>query len=52
MEENTIIVENKAGILLPSTGGIGTTVYTAGGMVLICIACLFLYKNKRKMTEM
>ena len=48
----TITIENKAGTFLPSTGGIGTSAYTAGGMVLICIACLFLYRNKRKMTKM
>ena len=47
----TITIENKAGTFLPSTGGIGTTAYLVGGMVLICIACLFLYRNKRKMTE-
>lgn len=47
----TITIENKAGTFLPSTGGIGTTTYTAGGMTLICIACLLLYMSKRKMIE-
>lgn len=46
-----ITIENKAGTFLPSTGGIGTTTYTAGGMTLICIACLLLYMSKRKMIE-
>lgn len=51
MDNNKIIIENKMGVLLPSTGGIGTTVYTVGGMILICSACLFLFLNKRKMNE-
>lgn len=50
-EEKTITIENRASILLPSTGGMGTTVYTVSGTALICIACLFSYMNKRKMTE-
>ena len=49
--ENTITVENKMGALLPSTGGVGTTIFTVSGIGLVCIACLFLYMNKRKLIE-
>lgn len=48
-EGNMIIVENMRGALLPATGGVGTMVYTVSGMAFICIAGLFLYKNKRNM---
>lgn len=50
-EGNTITIVNEAGTVLPSTGGIGTTVYTAGGMILICIGCLFFYRNKRQTVQ-
>ena len=51
MDEKTITVENKMGALLPSTGGVGTTIFTVSGIGLVCIACLFLYLNKRKLIE-
>ena len=51
MEGNTLTIENNSGTFLPSTGGIGTTGYTVSGMLLICCACLFLFLNKRKMSE-
>jgi len=50
-EENVIIVENKSGTVLPETGGTGTTVYTVGGIALMCAACLFLFMKKRKSIE-
>lgn len=40
-------VINKAGATLPSTGGIGTTVFTVGGIVLILVAGV-LYAVRRK----
>lgn len=49
MEENTITIENRSSILLPSTGGMGTTIYTISGVTLTCLG-LFFYMNKRKMT--
>lgn len=33
---------------LPQTGGIGTTVYLQSGWLLIAVAALLLYKNKRR----
>ena len=47
-DENAIIVTNKTGSLLPSTGGIGTTCYTVGGITLMCVAVLLIFANKRK----
>ncbi len=47
-EENTILVKNESGIVLPGTGGIGTTVYFVSGTLLVCFALFFLYISKRK----
>lgn len=47
-EENVITIENLTGSVLPETGGTGTTIYIISGAVLMCIACLFLFNNKRK----
>ena len=43
-----ITVNNEKGSLMPETGGMGTTLFTVAGSTLVCIACLFLYLNKRK----
>lgn len=41
-------IENKAGVILPSTGGIGTTVfYIAGGAIIITAVIMILYRRKR-----
>lgn len=43
-----LIVENKKGSVLPSTGGIGTTVfYLAGGILIIGAAVLLIARGKR-----
>ena len=47
IEGNEIKILNKTGSLLPETGGIGTTVYTISGIILMGVACLILY-NRRK----
>jgi|GEM_PF-2268065 len=47
----TIIVANWTGILLPHTGGSGTSLYTFSGIALICIAVLMYgigLKRKRR----
>lgn len=36
---------------LPQTGGAGTTLYTAGGMLLIITAVLGLYRKKPRRRE-
>ena len=44
----TFTVRNKAGLALPSTGGEGTLVYTAGGLGMIILAViLFLVRRKK-----
>ena len=48
LDEKVIVITNKSGAILPSTGGIGTTVYAAGGILLVCIAGVLLYFNNRK----
>ena len=47
-EENVIVVENVAGAVLPTTGGVGTQVFTLSGMVLIAVSCALLWLKKRQ----
>ncbi len=51
LEDNTIIIENAAGSLLPSTGGIGTEIYTISGLILLCGAALFLLLQKARSSK-
>lgn len=50
-EDNTSLyivkVENKAGSLLPSTGGIGTTIFYVTGSILVLAAVVLLVTKKR-----
>ena len=45
--DNKIKVENKSGALLPSTGGIGTTIFYVLGGVLVLGAAILLITKKR-----
>lgn len=47
-EEKVVTIENVSGGMLPSTGGIGTTVYTVFGTALVCASGLLFYMKKRK----
>lgn len=40
-------VENKSGSLLPSTGGIGTTIFYIAGAFLVLISGVVLIAKKR-----
>ena len=43
-----IAVENNKGAILPSTGGIGTTVFYAAGIVMMFGAAVSIYSRKRE----
>ena len=45
---DTFLVYNKTGVALPSTGGGGTSAYTAAGLALMILAGAALIKRKRK----
>ena len=47
---STITIHNTetAGVVLPSTGGPGTTLYTASGLALILGAVWILFRRKRE----
>lgn len=41
-------VINTTGVILPSTGGIGTTLFTVGGILIILLSGVFLVVNRKK----
>lgn len=44
---NTIVIENKSGAELPSTGGMGTTIfYTLGGVLVVAAGVLLVTKKR------
>lgn len=43
----TVTVQNKTGVVLPATGGLGTTLFTTFGLFAILAAGVFLVTNKR-----
>lgn len=44
----TVPIENKKGFTLPSTGGMGTYIFTIGGLVVMAGAVLLLVSSKKK----
>ncbi len=46
-DANVILIENVSGFVLPSTGGIGTTVFTVIGVLMMLASGLVLYIRKR-----
>lgn len=47
LDENVIVVENYAGTELPSTGGVGTGIFTGLGLCLVIGASVVLITRKR-----
>ncbi len=47
-EERVVMIENVNGVVLPSTGGIGTTAITVIGVLLMLSSCILLYIRKRR----
>ncbi len=45
-----IEIENNTGSLLPETGGIGTTIFTVAGILLMVVAVVLLVSKKRMST--
>jgi hypothetical protein len=43
----TVTIENEKGVVLPSTGGLGTKLLIGGGSAVVVAAGLFLVTNKR-----
>ena len=44
----TVPIENKKGFTLPGTGGMGTYIFTIGGLVVMAGAVLLLVSSKKK----
>ena len=51
LKENVVDVANSNTFKLPETGGIGTTIFAAGGMTLIAAAFVILVMKKRENEE-
>lgn len=51
LAEDTVEVENKSGALLPSTGGVGTTMFYVLGSVMMIGAAVLLVTKKKMANE-
>ena len=51
LEANKVAVANSSQFRLPSTGGIGTGIFTMSGGTLIALAGAVLIRRKKKETE-
>lgn len=45
---NTTVIQNTKLVTLPSTGGIGTTIFTVGGCAIMIIAAALYFATRRK----
>ena len=48
LKESALTVVNFSGFELPKTGGIGTTIYTAMGTLMICAAGAYIILSKKR----
>ena len=46
--ETVVQIENQKQIMLPSTGGIGTTIFTVAGIAIMALAVGFFFMNRKK----
>ena len=46
-----ITIDNKKGVELPSTGGIGTTIFYVAGSILVLAAAILLVTKRRMSAE-
>ena len=53
INSGTITITNRelVGYVLPETGGVGTQLYTMGGLLMITASSLLLYRNKKRRKE-
>lgn len=52
IQNDTTAVINNAGALLPSTGGMGTTLfYVIGGLLVVCAAVLLVTRKRMRRAE-
>ena len=47
-DEDTFTVSNTPGVVLPSTGGTGTLIYTVAGIALIVLAGVLLVSRRKR----
>jgi len=47
IEDKVLVVENQAGAMLPSTGGMGTTIFYFVGTALVLVAVVLLVTKRR-----
>ncbi|CBK75758.1 Cna protein B-type domain./Gram positive anchor [Butyrivibrio fibrisolvens 16/4] len=52
IKTTTFAFENEIAYTLPATGGRGPILYTIGGVLLMMLASLLLYKNKKKILKL
>ena len=52
LEKNVVEVANSNTFKLPETGGIGTTIFTVGGVLLIAAAVVILIMKKKNENEL
>ena len=51
LEQLTVTVKNYKGFTLPTTGGIGTFVFTFAGIAMMAAAVILLITSKKKKAE-